>query len=72
MLPSSPHVEEVYTGARGILKAIRANSLVIDSSTIDPGTARKVAKAAADSKVTMVDAPVSGGVGRSLHHYHYP
>lgn len=66
MLPSSPHVREVYTKAdSGILAGLRANSdaLLIDSSTIDPQTARDVAKLAASSGAVMIDAPVSGGVG---------
>lgn len=45
MLPSSPHVRDVYTKADGILKGLRAkDALLIDSSTIDPQTARDVAK----------------------------
>lgn len=65
MLPSSPHVREVYTSASGILAGLKKNSdaLLIDSSTIDPQTARDVAKMASDSGSVMVDAPVSGGVG---------
>eukprot|EP00898_Chlorokybus_atmophyticus_P002969 jgi/Chlat1/3673/Chrsp24S00279 len=76
MLPSSPHVEEVYCGADGVLSggAVRP-SLLIDASTIDPVTARRVAEKAAGcqlragsegisgaSSPVMVDAPVSGGV----------
>jgi 3-hydroxyisobutyrate dehydrogenase len=63
MLPSSPHVQEVYTGVNGILSSVRTNSLLIDTSTIDPGVAREVASKVADHKATMIDAPVSGGVG---------
>eukprot|EP00004_Rigifila_ramosa_P006755 TRINITY_DN17675_c0_g1_i1.p2 TRINITY_DN17675_c0_g1~~TRINITY_DN17675_c0_g1_i1.p2 ORF type:complete len:305 (-),score=74.64 TRINITY_DN17675_c0_g1_i1:47-961(-) len=63
MLPSSPHVQQVYTGANGILSRVRPNTLLIDSSTIDPAVSRQVATAALQSKARMVDAPVSGGVG---------
>jgi 3-hydroxyisobutyrate dehydrogenase len=65
MLPSSPHVKEVYTSANsGILQAVRKGCLLIDSSTIDPATAREVAaQAHRIPGVHMVDAPVSGGVG---------
>jgi len=62
MLPSSPHVQEVYLGANGILQAIKDNSLLIDTSTIDPDAARDVASKVASKKSVMVDAPVSGGV----------
>ena len=64
MLPSSPHVREVYTSANGILKGLTVkDSLLIDSSTIDPQTSRDVAALATEQGATMIDAPVSGGVG---------
>jgi 3-hydroxyisobutyrate dehydrogenase len=64
MLPSSPHVEELYLGAGGLLaKATAAQSkpLFIDCSTIAPESARKVASAAKQAGFDMIDAPVSGG-----------
>ena len=61
MLPASRHVEGVYLGDNGILGAITPGALVIDSSTIAPATARKVAEAAAARGLAMIDAPVSGG-----------
>jgi 3-hydroxyisobutyrate dehydrogenase len=63
MLPSSPHVHEVYLGAEGILAAVKPGVLLIDSSTIDPHTARIVADAALKHRNPMLDAPVSGGTG---------
>lgn len=64
MLPSSPHVREVYTSNDGILKGINSTgALLIDSSTIDPQTSRDVAAIAAAQGAVMIDAPVSGGVG---------
>lgn len=61
MLPASRHVEGLYLGESGILSAIEKGALVIDSSTIAPASARKVAEAAATRGVAMIDAPVSGG-----------
>ncbi len=61
MLPSSPHVREVYTGAGLLLANVSAETLLIDCSTIDPHTARDVAAIAAQRKIVMLDAPVSGG-----------
>src|SRR3977135_3879 len=43
MLPSSPHVKAVYLGADGVLAGVRRDVPLIDSSTIDPHTAREVA-----------------------------
>jgi 3-hydroxyisobutyrate dehydrogenase len=63
MLPAGHHVEQVYLGDSGILGAVAAGTLLIDCSTIDVATARRVAEAAEAAGMTMVDAPVSGGVG---------
>ncbi|KJS05203.1 MAG: 3-hydroxyisobutyrate dehydrogenase [Gammaproteobacteria bacterium BRH_c0] len=62
MLPASRHVEGVYLGESGLLAALDSNTLVIDSSTIDAATVRKVAAVAKERGIAMVDAPVSGGV----------
>jgi 3-hydroxyisobutyrate dehydrogenase len=61
MLPASAQVEAVYLGAGGILTAVNRGVLLIDSSTIDPLTSRKVAAEAARQGNPMLDAPVSGG-----------
>ena len=63
MLPSSPHVRSVYTAENGVLSGVAKSVLLIDSSTIDPQTAREVATAANKHGNPMVDAPVSGGTG---------
>lgn len=61
MLPAAAHVRQVYTGEDGLLANLPAGVLLIDSSTIDPMSAREVAAAAAKNGNPMVDAPVSGG-----------
>jgi len=66
MLPASRHVEALYLGVDGhpgLLAALRPDQLVIDSSTISASSATKVARAAAEQGITMLDAPVSGGTG---------
>ena len=63
MLPSSPHVKAVYLGADGVLAGVAKGTTLIDSSTIDPHTAREVIAAAAERGNPMADAPVSGGTG---------
>lgn len=63
MLPSSPHVRSVYLGEDGVLAGVPGGIPLIDSSTIDPHTAREVAAAAAKRGNPMADAPVSGGTG---------
>jgi len=61
MLPSSPHVEEVYLGKGKLLESVRAGTLLIDCSTIAPEMSRKVGAAAKLKGCEMIDAPVSGG-----------
>ena len=61
MLPSSPNVRSAYLGEDGILAGVRKGVPLIDSSTIDPLTARELAAAAARQDNPMADAPVSGG-----------
>ncbi len=63
MLPAAPHVKQVYQGEDGLLAHVSAGVLLIDSSTIDPLSAREVASAAAHNGNPMLDAPVSGGTG---------
>jgi 3-hydroxyisobutyrate dehydrogenase len=63
MLPSSPQVRAVYLGVDGVFAGARPGTPLIDSSTIDPHTAREVAAAAAACGFAMADAPVSGGTG---------
>jgi 3-hydroxyisobutyrate dehydrogenase len=63
MLPAGRHVEALYLGADGVLARATPGTLLIDCSTIDQGTARKVAAEAATRGYAMLDAPVSGGVG---------
>lgn len=62
MLPAGRHVADLFLGEQGVLPHIGDNALVIDSSTIDTATARRVAEAANQRGVAMLDAPVSGGV----------
>ncbi len=61
MLPASAHVEALYLGERGLLGVIERGALVIDCSTIAPAVSSKVAAAAAQVGIAMLDAPVSGG-----------
>ena len=64
MLPAGPQVRSVYLGEDGLLAHAPKDALLIDCSTIDVETARAVAAAAAEAGFDMLDAPVSGGVGR--------
>ena len=60
MLPASRHVEAAYFGPDGIVAGVAPNTVVIDMSTIDPGTSRRVAEQVIACGAQMLDAPVSG------------
>jgi 3-hydroxyisobutyrate dehydrogenase len=66
MLPNSPEVEAVYLGPEGILTGARPGLTCVDMSTIDPATTRRVGERLGAAGVTLVDAPVSGGVPRAV------
>jgi 2-hydroxy-3-oxopropionate reductase len=61
MLPDTPDVERVLTGADGVLSALMPGSIVIDMSSISPVVTRRLAALVAKAGGTMIDAPVSGG-----------
>ena len=54
-------LEEVLWGANGAIEGLRRGSLYIDSSTVSPDLARRVAKVCANRGVEFLDAPVTGG-----------
>lgn len=60
-LPTSDVVEAVVFGADGLLGGAKAGLLVVDTTTADPNSTRKVAAALAEKGVRFIDAPVSGG-----------
>jgi len=61
MLPAGTHVEGVYADA--VFGRAQPSAILIDCSTIDVATARRVADTAAAKGLAAVDAPVSGGIG---------
>ncbi len=60
-LPSPAAVESVMLGALGVLAGAQAGLVVLDLSTIDPFTAKRVYLAAREQEVSYLDSPVSGG-----------
>ena len=67
MLPAGRHVEALYCSEDHLLDIIDKKTLVIDTSTIDAETARKVAAVAAEKGIAFMDAPVSGGVAGAVN-----
>lgn len=60
-LPTSAVVEEVVLGKGGVASGGKAGLIVVDTTTADPDSTRKVAAALAECRIGFVDAPVSGG-----------
>lgn len=59
-LPTPEHVESVVTGPNGILERPAPELVVVDTSTVDPDTTRRMAARAARSGIAYLDAPVLG------------
>ncbi len=60
MLPAGTHVESVYIDS--VFGIAPPSAILMDCSTIDVATAKRVGEAALAKGLTMVDAPVSGGI----------
>ncbi len=56
-----PALESVLWGPQGALDGLRAGSVLVDSSTVSPALARRVAAACAERGADFLDAPVTGG-----------
>ncbi len=60
MLPAGRHVAQVYRDE--VFGGAPKSAILIDCSTIDVSTAKTVGSEAQSAGLTMVDAPVSGGI----------
>ena len=61
MLPNGSSVEKIFL-EDNLLEGINKQTLIIESSTISPEISKKVSKMAENYGISMLDAPVSGGV----------
>jgi 3-hydroxyisobutyrate dehydrogenase len=61
-LPTPAIVEAVVDGEDGVLRTARPGTVVVDMSTGDPGTARRLEAACRAAGVGFLDAPVSRGI----------
>ncbi|MYW96119.1 NAD(P)-dependent oxidoreductase [Amycolatopsis rubida] len=65
-LPTSDHVRSVIFGEGGLAETLAPGSLVIDQTSGDPTTTRELAAELAAYRITLADAPVSGGAPAAL------
>ena len=61
-LPGPPQVREVLLGERGVLHAMRAGSVLIDTSTSSVDLAREIAAVASARGVDYLEAPVTNAI----------
>lgn len=54
-------VESVLWGENGVFAGLRRGSVVIESSTVNPGLEKRAAAAAAEKGAEFLEAPVTGG-----------
>jgi len=55
-------VGAAYTGGDGIVAGLRPGTVVCETSTIDPGTVRRLRPLVEDRGASLLDTPVSGSV----------
>lgn len=66
-LPTSRELEGLLDGSDGLLAGVASGALVIDCTSGDPTTSRRIAARLAEHGVAFMDAPVSGGVSGAQH-----
>jgi 3-hydroxyisobutyrate dehydrogenase len=62
IVPNSEAVEQVVFGPRGLLEGVQAGDMLIEMTSAYPPSTLKVHQALLAKGVSMIDAPVSGGV----------
>ena len=60
-LPTSHEVEALLDGADGLLAGLRSGATLVDCTSGDPATSRRIAERLRERGVAFIDAPVSGG-----------
>jgi 3-hydroxyisobutyrate dehydrogenase len=66
MLPDGRAVQQVLLGDNGVGQSLASGSVVLDMTSSAPVGTRELALRLAQSAVSLVDAPVSGGVKRAV------
>jgi 3-hydroxyisobutyrate dehydrogenase len=61
-LSTSPDVYSLLDGADGLIAGMKNGATLVDCTSGDPGTSRRIAQRLSESGVSFLDAPVSGGV----------
>ena len=62
--PGPVQIVECVAGPTGLLQTARPGQIIVDMSTVDPGTTQRMATLAREKGVGYVDAPVLGRPAR--------
>lgn len=62
MIPNAPILKEIMAGENGVLKSVRPGTILIDMSTIDPGSSAEVNKLIEPTGAKFLRATVTGSV----------
>ena len=62
-LPKSQQVEDLVLGADGILAHGKPGTIIVDATSADPMSTKKLAATLQAAGMDIIDCPVSGGVG---------
>ncbi|MBI5538247.1 MAG: NAD(P)-dependent oxidoreductase [Deltaproteobacteria bacterium] len=60
MLADVAAVQDVIAGPHGVVRCLSPGTVVVDMSTVDPDTARRMSHVVGEAGAAFVDAPVSG------------
>ncbi|HTR76653.1 MAG TPA: NAD(P)-dependent oxidoreductase [Gemmatimonadaceae bacterium] len=66
-LPTSPDVESLLDGDDGLLSGMTTGTTLVDCTSGDPATSRRIADRLAARGIRFLDAPVSGGVTGAIN-----
>lgn len=61
MVRDDPQIDKVVCGENGVWEGVKAGSIIIISSTVDPLHCQRIASKGEEKGVKVLDAPVSGG-----------
>ena len=66
-MPTSAQVEYLALSPDGLLENARPGTIIIDLTSADPNSTKKLCKMFEDKGIDMLDAPVSGGIAGAIN-----